>query len=375
MATKRDYYEVLGVGQDASPEEVKRSYRKLAIKHHPDRNRNDPGAETRFKEAAEAYEVLSDPDQRRRYDRHGHGGIDGTGMHDFSHMAVDDIFSMFGDLFGVGFGGGRRHRRGADLQTRVEVNLEEVATGAERTMTFTRNDYCDVCGGSGAAPGSRKQNCPTCGGYGQVEQATGLGSLFGRVITTCPSCRGQGSVVATPCRQCRGAGVFPKERAISIQVPAGIHDGQAVRIRGEGAPGENGAPRGDLHCYVTVKPHPFLERHDRDLVCRVPITFTQAALGTTIEVPTLKGRAEVKIPRGTQTGQVFRLARQGLPDLRGRGVGDELVQVTVEVPRKLNKRQAELLRDFAEIEDKVVAPESKSFLERLIKYFAGEDIQ
>ncbi len=373
MATKRDYYDVLNVSREAAGDEIKRSYRKLALKFHPDRNQNDPQAETRFKEASEAYEVLSDPQKRSRYDRYGHSGINGSGLHDFSHMGVEDIFSMFGDLFGGAFGGGRRGR-GADLQTQVEISLDEVATGAERTITYRRNEYCDVCGGSGAAPGSRKQSCPTCGGYGQVEQASGFGSIFGRVISTCPACRGQGAVVTTPCRQCRGRGLYPAERTVTVTVPAGIHDGQAIRIRGEGEPGQDGAARGDLHCYVSVKPHPFLERRDQDLICRVPITFTQAALGAEIDVPTLGGKARVKVPRGTQTGQVFRLARQGLPNLRGRGIGDELVQVTVEIPRRLDHRQEELLREFAETEDKTVAPDSKSFFERLIRYFAGDDI-
>lgn len=284
---------------------------------------------------------------------------------------------MFGDLFGAGFGGGggRRRSRGADLQVRIEISLEEVARGAERTLTFQRNEVCNVCSGSGAAQGSRKQNCPTCGGYGQVEQTTGLGAIFGRVITTCPSCRGQGAIVSTPCAQCRGSGRHPQERTLVVKIPAGIHDGQAVRVRGEGEPGDDGGSRGELHCYVSVKPHPFLERHDQNLVCRVPITFTQAALGATIEVPTLTGKAEVKIPHGTQAGQVFRLTGQGLPDLRSRRVGDELIEVTVEVPRKLNKRQTELLREFAATEDKAVAPEAKSFFERLLKYVAGNEEQ
>lgn len=372
MATKRDYYEVLNLSREASGEEVKRSYRKLALKFHPDRNQGDPESETRFKEASEAYEVLSDPQKRSRYDQFGHSGINGSGLHDFSHMGVEDIFSVFGDLFGGAFGGGRRGR-GADVQTQVEISLEEVATGAERTISFTRNEHCKVCAGSGAAPGSRKQSCPTCGGYGQVEQSSGLGSIFGRVITTCPTCRGQGSVITTPCKKCRGHGISPMERTVVVSVPAGIHDGQAIRVRGEGEAGKEGAAHGDLHCYVSVRAHPFLERNDRDLICRVPITFTQAALGAEIDVPTLQGKATVKVPRGTQSGQVFRLARQGLPGLRG-GVGDELVQVAVEIPRKLNGRQEELLRDFAETEDKHVAPESKGFFDKLIKYLAGEDV-
>lgn len=372
---KRDYYDVLGVARDTGPEDIKRAYRRLAMKYHPDRNREDPAAEPRFKEASEAYEVLSDPGKRQRYDQFGHSGVNGSGLHDFTNMAVDDIFSMFGDLFGGEiFGGGRRRRRGIDLQTRVEIALGEAATGTKRTITFQRGDICDVCSGSGASPGSKKQSCPTCGGYGQVEQAGGLGALFGRVITACPSCHGNGAVIVTPCRECRGAGRRSKERVVELSIPAGILDGQAIRVRGEGELSEDGRMRGDLHCYVSVKSHPFLERDGNNLVCRMPITFTQAALGATIEAPTLKGKADVRIPRGTQSGQVFRLTGQGLPDLRTGRTGDQFVQVSVEVPKKLSKQQVELLREYSKTEGKTIAPESKRFFERLIKYFAGEDL-
>jgi molecular chaperone DnaJ len=370
MADKRDYYEVLSVGRDASPDEVKRAYRKLALKYHPDRNAGDKDAESRFKEAAEAYEVLSDSPKRQRYDQYGHAGVSGAGVHDFHNMGVEDIFSMFGDLFG---GGGRRRSRGADLQAQVELTLKEVAGGAERTLEIVRNDFCDDCGGSGAAAGSKKQTCPTCGGYGQVEQTGGLGAIFGRVITACPSCRGRGSVVVTPCKNCSGSGRRPKQRVVTVNIPAGIHEGQSIRIRGEGEPGEDGTSRGDLYCYVSVKAHPFLERQDDNLVCRIPISFAQAALGATIEAPTLNGTAEVKVPRGTQGGQVFRLAGQGMPNLRTRRRGDELVQVIVEVPKKLSKRQEELLRDFAGAENGSHAPESKRFFDKVVNYFAGED--
>jgi len=374
MATeKRDYYQVLGVPREAASDEVKRAFRKLAMQYHPDRNQGDAGAEVKFKEASEAYEVLSDPDKRRRYDQFGHSGVGGAGIHDFAHMNIDDIFSMFGfgDLFG---GGGRRRGRGADLQTSVEITLNEVAVGTKRTVTFDRADTCDACGGSGSAKGSRKQSCPTCGGYGQVEQTGGLGAIFGRVITTCPSCGGRGSVITTPCRQCRGAGRVPKPRELEIAVPAGIFNGQAIRVRGEGDLGEDKRSRGDLHVYVSVKPHPFLERDGNNLVCRMPITFTQAALGASIEAPTLNGKAEVKVPRGARSGQVFRLSGQGLPDLRTKRRGDLFVQTNVEIPQKLTKRQEELLREYAETEGTTIAPESRRFLDRLIKYFAGEDL-
>lgn len=367
--TKLDYYEVLGVSREAAPDQIKKAYRRLAHKHHPDRNQGDADAERRFKEAAEAYEVLSDPEKRQRYDQFGHAGLSGVGIHDFAHMGVDDIFSMFNDIFGGAFGGGGRHRRGADLQTEVAISLDEVLAGTERSIEFARQDTCSACSGTGAAAGSVRQACQTCGGYGQVEQAGGL--LFGRVITSCPTCRGRGSLVTTPCDACRGSGRTRVERVVNVRVPAGILDGQVVRVRGEGEPGEEGSQRGDLHCYVRVKPHPFLERRDNNLICRMPIAFTQAALGARVEVPTLGGKASLTIPRGTQHGQVFRLGGLGLPDLRTGRRGDELVQVLVEIPKKLNKRQQELLREFAETEDLSVMPESKGFFEKLMEYVSG----
>jgi molecular chaperone DnaJ len=376
MTTKRDYYEVLGVSRNAAPDEIKRAYRKCALKYHPDRNREDPDAEVKFKESAEAYEVLSNPDKRQRYDQFGHAGVSGGGMHDFTHMGVDDIFSMFDDIFGGMFGGRRTRRRGADLQAEMVITLKDVAGGAEKTLEFAREDHCDECGGTGAAPGSERQTCGTCGGYGQVEQAGGFASLFGRVVTTCPSCRGRGVMVTTPCRPCRGRGRRKKQRVVNVKIPAGIHDGQAVRIRGEGEPGEDGAPRGDLHCYVRVKRHAFLERHDNDLVCRMPIRFTEAALGSRVEVPTLTGKADLTIPPGTQHGQVFRLRGMGVPDLRTGRTGDELVQVVIDVPRKLDAEQKELLREYAKTEQRSVSPESKGFFEKLVEYFKssnGED--
>ncbi len=366
---KRDYYDVLGVVRDAAPEQIKKAYRRLAHKYHPDRNREDPDAETKFKEAAEAYEVLSDPTKRQRYDQFGHAGLSGVGIHDFSHMGVGDIFSMFTDIFDDAFGMGRRSRRGADLRTEVELTLNEVLTGTERSIQFARQDFCDTCEGTGAAPGSQRRTCSTCGGYGQVEQAGGI--LFGRVITTCPSCRGQGSLITTPCGSCRGSGRALKERIVNVKIPAGIHDGQAIRVRGEGEPGSDGAERGDLHCYARIKPHPFLERHNNEVVCRMPITFTQASLGFRVEVPTLEGKAELKIPRGTQHGQLFRLRGLGLPDLRTGRRGDEIVQVAVEIPKRLNKKQETLLRQFAETEDKSVLPESKGFFDKVVDYISG----
>ncbi len=368
-STKRDFYEVLGVTREASPEEIKKAYRRLAHKYHPDRN-PDSSAEGMFKEAAQAYEVLSDPQKRQRYDQFGHAGLGGAGVHDYSHMNVEDIFSMFSDIFGGG-GGRRRRSRGADLQTEVAVSLAEVARGTQRTIEFSRQDTCDECAGSGAAKGSQRRTCSTCGGYGQVEQTSGLGSIFGRVITTCPSCRGRGSTVVTPCAACRGSGRVMRHREVSVQVPPGIHDGQAIRVRGEGEPAEDGTGRGDLHCYVRVEPHPFFERHENSLICRMPISFTQAALGALVEVPTLDGKAELRIPHGTQHGQVFRLKGQGLPDLRSGRKGDELVEVLVEIPSRLNREQETLLRDFARTEDKSVLPESKGFFDKVRDYLSN----
>lgn len=371
-SAKRDYYEVLNVSRDAAPEQIKKAYRRRAHKFHPDRN-SSADAESKFKEAAEAYEVLSDAQKRQRYDQLGHAGLSGAGVHDFSNMRHDDIFSMFADIFpgAFGRGGGRRQSRGADLQTQVELTLAEVATGAERSIEFGRMDVCDSCDGSGAAAGSEHRECSTCAGYGQVEQAGGLGGLFGRIVTTCPNCQGRGSLIVKPCGPCHGSGRVQKERVVTVQLPAGIQDGQAIRLRGEGEPGSDGAPRGDLHCYVKVKPHRFLERHGNDLLCRMPISFTQASLGAQVDVPTLSGKAELKIPKGTQHGQTFRLNGLGLPDLRTQRLGDELVQVLVEIPKKLNKRQTELLREFAETEDKSVLPDSKGFFDSLMDYFSG----
>ncbi len=367
-AKKRDYYEVLGVTRDASPEQMKKAYRRAAHKFHPDRN-SESDAEIRFKEAAEAFEVLSDPAKRQRYDQFGHAGLNGAGVHDFSHMRVDDIFSMFDDIFGGAFGG-RRRARGGDLQVEVSITLAEVATGAERSIEFERQDHCETCGGTGAAPGSQRRTCQTCGGYGQVEQSGGFSALFGRVVTSCPNCRGRGSMIVTPCDTCRGQGRVMKGRIVNVRIPAGIHDGQAVRVRGEGEPGEDGSSRGDLHCHVRVAGHPFLERHDNDLVCRMPISFTQAALGAVVEVPTLTGKAELKIPPGAQHGKLFHLRGLGLPDLRSGRKGDVVVQVLVEIPKHLNKAQEALLREFAATEDRSVLPESKGFFEKLMDYLS-----
>ncbi len=370
---KRDYYEVLGVERTADGDEIKRSYRRLAMKYHPDRADGDKAeAEVRFKECAEAYEVLADQQKRSRYDQYGHQGV--NGQHDFSHMDVGDIFSMFDEIFGGGMGGGRRgggrgrrQARGFDLETQVELTLSEVAKGAEKTIEFERQDVCDTCKGSGARPGTSPTVCVQCGGAGQVAQA-GFGGMF-RMVTACPNCRGRGSIVRDHCPDCGGGGRQLKKRVVQVKIPAGVHEGQAVRVAGEGEAGENGAPAGDLHCYIAIKGHPFFTRHNNDLVCQMPISFTQAALGAKVKVPTLEGFEDLEIVHGTQHGDVFKMKGKGLPDLRTHRTGDELVQIMIEVPKKLTDRQRKLLEEFAASEDAAVMPQKKGFMDKLKDLF------
>jgi len=378
--TKRDYYEVIGVDKTASADDIKRAYRRLAIKYHPDKNPGDKEAEAKFKECAEAYEVLSDPNKRSRYDQYGHAGLQGAGVHDYSRMNVEDIFGALNldDIFGDFFGGGRRRssarangpKKGYDLETTVELGLEDVAVGVEKTIEFTRQDNCGDCGGSGCEKGTAPVNCSTCGGSGQVVQS-GMGGFF-QMASTCPSCRGQGKVIAKPCKTCRGSGRVAKKRIVSVKIPAGVHHGQSVRINGEGEPGFNSGPRGDLYCYVRVKEHKFLQRDGKDLIAAVPISFTQAALGGTIKVPSLNGPRDLKIPPGSQYGDIYRIKGQGLPDLRSGRKGDELIQVTIEVPKKLNKKQTEILKQYQDIENRESIPKIKSFFDGLKKHFNGK---
>ena len=377
---KRDYYEVLGVGKGASNDEIKRAYRRMAMKYHPDKNPGDKGAEAKFKECAEAYEVLSDAEKRRRYDQFGHEGLRGIGMRDYSHMKWQDIGSIFEDIFGFddffrdifgarGRGTSRQAgpARGYDLETAVELTLSDIAKGTEKTIEFTRRDRCRECGGSGAAKGSKPGRCTTCGGTGQVARGGG----FFQMVSTCPQCRGSGEVITNPCKKCKGSGTVPKKRGVNIKIPPGVHEGQGIRVAGEGEPGRGGGPYGDLYCYVKIKPHEFLQRDGSNLVAVVPISFTQATLGATIDVPSLNGTRGLKIPAGTQYGSIFRIKGQGLPDLRTRRMGDELVQITIETPTRLNARQEELLREFANTENKTVSPQSKGFFEKLKEYFGN----
>jgi molecular chaperone DnaJ len=378
MSAKRDYYEVLGVERSVGAEDVKRAYRKLALKYHPDNYKGDKAeGEVLFKEVSEAYEVLSDPEKRQRYDRFGHEGLRGSGMHDFSSMGFGDIFSMFQDIFsgmgGTVGGGGRRPSRGYDLETQVELTLEDVATGTEPTLEFDRVDYCDTCSGSGSKPGTEPKRCAECGGYGQVQQQ--VQSIFGVSVRVqpCSACKGKGSIITDPCSDCKGTGRAKKHRTLSVRIPAGVRDGQVIRVRGEGEPGEPGAPRGDLHVYVHVKPHDLLTRRGDDLICTVPITYSQAALGGMVDVPTLTGTEAVEVPAGSQNGDVIQLKGKGLPSLQTGKAGNQHVILYIEVPRKLSPEQRELLEKLAQLEQANITPERKSFFDRVKECFSGKD--
>lgn len=371
MASQRCYYEILEVERSASQDEIATSYRKLAIKFHPDKNPGDEEAIACFKEASEAFEVLHDEGKRSRYDQFGHAGVNGGAGGGSQFSDVGDIFSAFGDMFGdiFGGGGGRRQRAGRDVRCDVTLTLHEAADGCTKEVEFERHEPCNDCRGSGAAAGSMREACSYCGGHGRVIQSAGIV----RVQTTCPACNGAGSTIKDPCRKCRGKGQKLRKIVTEVQIPAGVDDGMRVRITGEGEPSSSGGPPGDCYCFISVLSHPLFERQGQHLVCRVPITYAQAALGCTLEVPTLHGRGEVKVPKGTQSGEVFRLDGRGMPDPRSHGLGDLLVQVTIEVPKKLSKDEEELLRQIAEIEQKNVAPKRKSFFKQVADYFVASD--
>jgi len=363
MATKRDYYEVLGVPKSASPDEIKKAYRQAALKHHPDRN-PEPDAEERFKDASEAYQVLSDPDKRSRYDRWGHQAPGGFDFNDFSVTHLDDLFSeVFGDIFGSRPRGPRR-RRGSDLRYDLEITFLEAARGCEKTIKVPRQVPCDECRGTGAKPGTAPVACPACRGAGQVRYQQG----FFSVARTCGHCGGKGAVIQTPCSVCRGHGLVEHERQLKVKIPAGVDTGATLRLRSEGELGEQGGPPGDLHVVITVEPHPLFQRQGTELIVDLPLSFPQAALGDEIEVPTLDGPAKLKIPAGTQTGKVFRLKHKGMPELQGYGHGDLHVRVFVEVPQKLSKDQKELLKRLAEISGDEIAPQQKTFLDKVKEF-------
>jgi len=384
MTTTRDYHEILSVERGADGEEIKRAYRRMAMKYHPDRNPGDAEAETKFKEAAEAYEILSDPARRERYDRFGHEGLRGAGAagHDFSRMDVADIFSMFEEVFGggggFGFGRGRARggvARGYDLETEVSISYEDVLNGCEREVEFTRLDVCQTCTGSGAKPGTVPAPCPTCHGQGKVQQS-GLGGMF-RMVTPCPTCRGRGNIVKEHCETCRGKGRVPRKRTLNVKIPPGVQTGQAVRVQGEGEPPPPDASprgegaRGDLHVIIRVDEHDLYHREGDDLILEMPISFTQAALGAEVDVPTLDGSRTLKIPKATQHGRSFVLDAEGLPNLRTGRRGRLVVLARIEIPRKLTDQQERLLREFAETEDHEVMPESQGFWRKIKDLIGG----
>jgi molecular chaperone DnaJ len=370
--TKRDYYEVLGVRREASAEEIKKSYRQLALKFHPDKNPGDDEAIRKFKEAAEAYEILSDQEKRARYDRYGHAGMEGVGSHNF--RSADDIMSAFSEIFGDGLFGGmftprrRGPRPGQDLLMRLEIELEEAARGATRTVEVKRHELCEDCSGTGARKGTSPVTCDYCRGQGQVVQSRG----FFQVATTCPACGGEGKRIVDPCPKCRGGGRVPKTVTIPFEIPPGVDSGTSLQLRNQGEPGDPGAPRGNLRIQLQLRPHRFFERHGTNLYCQVPISFPQAALGSEIEVPTLEGTESLTVPRGTQSGEVLKVRGRGMPELGGRGRGDLLVEIVIETPRRLSVRQEELLRELAEIEHEDVSPKRKNFFEKLRDYFTEE---
>lgn len=369
-----DYYDVLGVSRDAGDEEIKKAYRAKALKYHPDKNPGDAEAERHFKEAAAAYDVLRDSEKRARYDRYGEEGLGGmTG----NFSSVEDIFSVFGDVFGGGGGGlfdelfggrggGRSHvRQGEDLRAEVKISFEEVATGTKRTLSVQRAVTCKDCSGSGAKAGTEASSCPLCRGHGQVQQSQG----FFSIRTTCPQCHGEGQVINDPCKTCSGSGRTRRKDDITVEIPAGIRDGSRIRVPSYGNDGPRNGPAGDLYVVTRLKAHEFFQRVDNDVLCEIPISYTQAVLGAKVEVPTLGGKARVTIPPGTQSGEILRLKGQGFPSLEGYRPGDELVKVLIEVPKKLSSEQEELLRQLAELEEKQVDSKRHSFFEKLKNYF------
>lgn len=382
MSNKRDYYEVLGVEKGASETEIKKAFKKMARKYHPDLNRDNPKeAEAKFKEVNEAYEVLSDAQKKAQYDQFGHAAFDpssgGAGAGGFGGFGgfggggsegFGDIFDMF-----FGGGGGRSRRpgpeRGSDLRYDLEISFEEAAFGKEAELSIPRTEECSVCHGSGAAAGTHPEECPQCHGTGQVQYAQN--TPFGRMVNsrTCDRCDGTGKIVKTPCKECHGKGTKRVQRKINVKIPAGVDNGSRIRVSGGGEAGVRGGGPGDLYVYIFVKAHKFFERDGADVLCEVPVSFVQAALGDTVEVPTLDGKVELTIPAGIQSGKVLRLKGKGIPFLRGQGRGDQHVRVKVLTPQKLSSRQKELLREFADEGGSNVNPEQKSFMDNLKKFF------
>lgn len=362
---KRDYYEVLGISRDAGDEEIKKAYRKLALKYHPDRNPGDKEAEENFKEAAEAYEVLRDREKRQIYDRFGHEGLAGRGFTGF--RGFEDIFSSFGDIFEDFFGFGSRRGRGprakqgGSLRYDIELTLEDAFYGREKEISFHKLETCQVCEGSGVSPGTQPQTCATCQGRGQVVRSQG----FFQISTTCPSCHGDGKIITHPCHNCRGGGKVRVERKINVKIPPGVDSNSQLRLTGEGQPGEYGGPAGDLFVVIHIKDHEFFVREGDDLVCEIPVSFVQAALGDTLMIPVLgdEGSYELEIPPGTQPGGVLRAMGKGMPNLRDpRRKGDLYAKITVKIPQKLDQDQKELLMAFAESEGLRLSGKKKKIL-------------
>jgi len=366
---KRDYYEVLGVPRAATDQELKSAYRKLALQFHPDRNPNNPDAEDKFKEASEAYAVLADGDKRAAYDRYGHAGLGGGGG--AQGFDANDLGDIFGDFFGLGeiFGGGTRKRsrtqRGADLREDINLEFEEAVFGTETKVTVRRHESCEECRGSGAAPGKAPVTCRSCNGRGQVRYQQG----FFSIARTCPTCQGTGSVITDPCSKCKGEGRVLRQRTVDAKIPAGVEDGTRIRFSGFGEGGLHGGPAGDLYVVLHVKEHPFFEREGNDLHCVIPISYTQAALGAEISVPTLEGEHVLKVPDGTQSGTTLRIRSKGVPVLNGHGKRDLFVEVRVQTPSKLNKRQRELLQELEGLTQVENRPQRRTLLGKVKDIF------
>lgn len=366
---KSDYYQILGVSNNADEREIKKAYKRLAIKFHPDRNPGSAEAEAKFKKIKEAYEVLTDAQKRAAYDQYGHAAFEQGGIN--NNTGSTDFSNIFGDVFGDIFGGGRRKRasRGGDLHYNIELTLEEAVRGVTREISISALEECDVCHGSGAKPGTSVVTCPTCHGQGQLQMRQG----FFAVQQTCPTCQGQGQIIKEFCHRCHGHGRIEKYKNLIVKIPAGVDTGDRVRLSGEGEVGEHGAPAGDLYVQVKVRKHPIFEREDNNLYCEVPINFAMAALGGDIEVPTLDGRIKLKVPPETQTGKLFRMRGKGVKSVRGSNQGDLLCRVVVETPVKLNERQKQLLQalsdSFGGPSGEQNSPRSKSFLDGVKKFF------
>jgi molecular chaperone DnaJ len=369
--SKRDYYEILGLSRSASETEIKSAYRKLAMQYHPDRNPNNPDAEEKFKEVTEAYAVLIDAEKRSAYDRFGHAGVSGSPGGGFDPSAFQDLSDIFGEFFGIGdlFGGAGRRRtrsqRGPDLREDLTLEFEEAVFGSETKVSVRRHEACEECSGAGTAPGKSPVTCRSCQGRGQVRYQQGFFSM----ARTCPTCQGAGSVITDPCPKCKGEGRVLRQRTVEAKVPAGVEDGTRIRFAGYGEAGAYGGPPGDLYVVLHVKEHPFFAREGNDLHCVIPISFTQAALGDEINVPTLEGDQTLKIPEGTQSGTTFRIKNRGVPVLQGRGKGDLFVEVRAQTPTKLTKRQRELLQELdglTHIENK---PQRSTLVEKMKDIF------